>query len=67
MKEMSSYTIHIRLKVRYKQSKRFTDDIRKRNERQKELNKWQISLDKQLVRLSGRTIERESIIHKDEN
>jgi len=64
MKEMSVYT-HVGPNERYQQLNGFLNDIQGRDEGRKELNKWQISLDKKLVELTGRTMETESIIYKD--
>jgi hypothetical protein len=64
MKEMSVYT-HVGPNERFEQLNRFLYDIQGCEERQKELNKWQINLDKSLVELTGRTMETESIIYKD--
>jgi len=64
MKEMSTYT-HVGPNERFQQLNGFLQDIQKREEGQKELNKWQISLDQQLVQLQGRTIESETIMYKD--
>ena len=64
MKEMSTYT-HVGPNERYQQLNGFLQDIQGREEGRKELNKWNISLDQQLVELTGRTIEAESIIYKD--
>ncbi len=64
MKEMSVYT-HVGPNERFQQLNGFLNDIQGREEGRKELNKWQISLDKGLVELTGRTMEAESIIYKD--
>jgi len=63
MKEINIYT-HVGPNERYEQLNEFLNDIQEREEGQKELNKWQISLDKQFVELTGRTMETESIIYK---
>ncbi|CAF3532884.1 unnamed protein product [Rotaria socialis] len=64
MKEMSTYT-HVGPNERFEQLNGFLNDIQKREEGRKELNKWQINLDKELVRLTGRTMEAEPIMYKD--
>ena len=64
MKEMSVYT-HVGPNERYQQLTGFLNDIQGREEGRKELSKWQISLDKELVELTGRTMEAESIIYKE--
>ncbi|CAF3687711.1 unnamed protein product [Rotaria socialis] len=64
MKEMSSYT-HVGPNERFQQLNEFLNDIQKREEGRKELSKWQINLDKELVQLTGRTMKAESIIYKD--
>jgi hypothetical protein len=64
MKELNSYT-HVGPNERYEQLNGFLNDIQRREESLKELNKWQISLDKELVQLTGRIMESESIIYKD--
>jgi len=64
MKEMSVYT-HVGPNERFQQLNGFLNDIQGREEGRKELNKWQINLDKGLVELTGRTMEAESIIYKD--
>lgn len=64
MKEMSRYT-HVEPNERFQQLNGFLHDIQKREEGQKELKKWQITIDKELVQLHGRTIEAEQIIYKD--
>jgi aubergine-like protein len=64
MKEMGVYT-HVGPNERYQQLNNFLTDIQGREEGRKELNKWQINLDKKLVELTGRTMEAESIIYKD--
>jgi aubergine-like protein len=64
MKEINTYT-HVGPNERYEQLNELLNDIQKREEGQKELNKWQIRLDKQLLELNGRRIESESIIYKD--
>jgi hypothetical protein len=60
MKEMSVYA-HVGPNERFNQLNGFLQDI----QGQKELNKWNISLDQKIVELTGRTIEAESIIYKD--
>ena len=64
MKEMSVYT-HVGPNERYRQLNGFLSDIQQREEGRKELNKWQISIDKELVQLTGRTMEAEPIVYKD--
>ncbi|CAF4530190.1 unnamed protein product, partial [Rotaria magnacalcarata] len=64
MKEMSTYT-HVGPNERFEQLNGFLNDIQKREEGRKELNKWQINLDKELVQLTGRTMEAEPIMYKD--
>ena len=64
MKELNVYT-HVGPNERYQQLNGLLNDIQGREEGLKELNKWQISLDKGLVELTGRIMESESIIYKD--
>lgn len=64
MKEMNVYT-HVAPQQRVEQLNGFIGEIQQRDEAKKELNKWQIQLDEQLVQLQGRTIESEAIIYKD--
>ncbi len=64
MKELSVYT-HVGPNERYQQLNGFLNDIQGREESLKELNKWQINLDKGLVELTGRIMESESVIYKD--
>ena len=64
MKERSTYT-HVGPNERFQQLNGFLHDIQGREESRKELSKWQISLDKGLVELTGRTMEAEPIIYKD--
>ena len=64
MKELNVYT-HVGPNERYQQLNGFLNDIQGREEGLKELNKWQISLDKELVEFTGRIMESESIIYKD--
>jgi hypothetical protein len=64
MKEMRGYT-HVRSNERYQQLSGFLQDIQRREEGRKELEKWQVTLDKDLVHLKGRTMESEVIQHKE--
>lgn len=64
MKEMSVYT-HVGPTERYQQLNGFLQDIQRRDEGRKELEKWQITLDQDLVQLKGRTMESETIQYKD--
>lgn len=64
MKEMGTYT-HVGPNERYQQLNGFLQDIQRRDKRRKELDKWQISLDHELVQLKGRTLESEAIQYKD--
>ncbi|CAF1019144.1 unnamed protein product [Rotaria magnacalcarata] len=52
MKEMSIYT-HVGPNERFQQLNEFLNDIQKREEGRKELSKWQINLDNELVQLTG--------------
>ena len=64
MKEMNVYT-HVAPQQRVEQLNGFIGEIQRRDEAKKELSKWQIQLDEQLVQLQGRIIESEAIIYKD--
>lgn len=64
MKEISGYT-HVGPNERYQQLSGFLQDVQRRDEGRKELEKWQITLDKDLVQLKGRTMESEVIQYKD--
>jgi hypothetical protein len=64
MKEMRGYT-HVRPNERYQQLSGFLQDIQRREEGRKELEKWQVTLDKDLVHLKGRKMESEVIQHKE--
>ncbi|CAM4833083.1 unnamed protein product [Rotaria magnacalcarata] len=50
--EMSIYT-HVGPNERFQQLNEFLNDIQKREEGRKELSKWQINLDNELVQLTG--------------
>ena len=64
MKEMGTYT-HVGPNERYRQLNGFLQDIQRRDEGRKDVDKWQITLDHELVQLKGRTMESEAIQYKD--
>ena len=64
MKEMGTST-HVGTNERYQQLNGFLQDIQRRDEGRKELDKWQIPLDHELVPLKGRTMKSEAIQYKN--